>query len=347
MAPQRTICVFAGAGFSKAIFGQKIQNCFTNDLIKYQVSRQFLSADLVRLLKEIQDVELVMSHFHNLAHSGQSTDNRNQYQNIRDIIFVRTAIAVYLRDKFHDLTSEYNNQELIKSFFKQNYITKDNVFFVTTNYDLGIEKMLGDLFGDGAYYYPGSAFSKQVSSAAGIPIFKLHGSINWMEKRGESSDSSFTNKFRDNLEIKTSILESLKPTPFPHSHTLCLQHTDGNKYTPILIPFFYQKQEWLSQNRAWKLLFTETWKRAQSHMQTADRIFFWGYSLPAADHYLFTFLFKIIWPKNLNCIVVDKSTSKPLNTTLAKMLHYCYLGKEHLYHEHYDGLIEFFKNNRT
>lgn len=347
MDPQRTICIFIGSGFSKAIFGQKLQNEFTDDLLAFPQAREFLSDELTQLLEKIKDIELVMSHFHNLAYSDQSKHNPKLKQHIRDILLLRTAIAVYFRDKFYNLSSEYDNynKPLIQKFFEQNHITRDNVFFVTTNYDLAIERMIEDSFGETEFYYPSKAFSNQPSTDRAIPIFKLHGSINWMENRGPSSKEGFSNSYRNNLRIDTHILKVLKTAPLPESRQFSLQHNNGSKYTPILIPFLFQKPEWLKQNEGWKRLFYTTWELTRCYMGKAEAIYFWGYSLPPADHYLFTLLLNIIAPRTKSCIIVDWSPDRPLSTTLVKLLRYCYEGKKDCYREYKNGLIEFLKTN--
>jgi len=343
MTQPRTTCIFVGSGFSKAIFGQKLQHGFTEDLLTLPVARQFLGDELILLLEKIRDIELVMSHFHNLAYSSQRADNPKRNQHIRDIIFLRTAIAVYFRARFHDLTSDYTNvhKPLLATFFERNQFTTNDIFFVTTNYDLGIETLIKDMFGEAEYYYPGEGFSKQRSINNAIPIFKLHGSINWMENRGPISEELFLNSYRDDLRVETEILGSLETAPLPRSQKLSLQHPNGHKYTPILIPFFYQKDEWLAQNKGWQLLFTITWNQARIYMENATRVFFWGYGLPPADHYLFTFLLNIIEARVPHCTVVDSSPDKPLDTMLARLLRYCYDGKEDRYFEHKNGLIKF------
>jgi len=286
-----------------------------------------------------------MSHFHNLAYSDQNKDNPNRRQHIRDIIFLRTAIAFYFREKFRALNSEYDKhyKQLIKTYFERSHITKDNVFFVTTNYDLGIEIVIEDLFGSTEYYYPGKAFSKQSSTGSEIPIFKLHGSINWMENRGPSSSEKFANHPRKDLRLYTDNLEELKIKPLSKTHELSLQDSNGNKFTPILIPFFYQKHEWLKQNEGWEALFSATWGQTRSYMENADKLLFWGYSLPPADHYIFTFLANIIESTRPKCCVVDLSDCPKLNTMLAKMLRYLYQGKEEYYSEYKTGMIDYLK----
>jgi SIR2-like domain len=340
-------CIFVGSGFSNALFGQKLQSEFASDLLGLPTAKKFLSSELIQLLEKIENIELVMSHIHNLAYSNQSNHNTNRRRHIRDIIFLRTAIAVYFRAKFHNLDPVYDSQHkpLIKSFFERNQLTKDNVFFVTTNYDLGIERIICDSFGDSEYAYPGATFEKQRHREKGIAIFKLHGSINWMEDRGPISSTQFLRSNQPGgFTVRTNNLDTLGIDSSLNDREIPLLTANGRIYTPILIPFFYQKDEWLKQNKGWERLFSETWSLTEHYLSQCDSIYFWGYSLPPADHYVFTFLLNIISRSTPRCIVVDKSGGSPLNTTLAKMLRYCYEGKNDYYREHCKGLIEFLKN---
>jgi len=346
MDSQRTICIFTGAGFSKALFDQKLQHEFTDDLLTCETATAFLSDELKHLLQAIKDIELVMSHFHNLAYSDQRTHDPNWRRHKRDIIFLRTAIAVYFREKFCTLDLRYANEYklLMKAFFDKNRIAKDNIFFVTTNYDLGTERVIIDLFGPDQYFYPGDCFPRRSSASSAVSIFKLHGSVNWLENRGRNSSNAFQrDRVPEGFRIHTNLLDELEVRPLPNRQEFSLQSSDGYKFTPILTPFFYQKHEWLKQNKGWERLFSTTWRLARDYLHSADEIFFWGYGMPSADHYIFTFLASIIASKKPKCYVVDLSDYAELNTTLAKMIRHLHQGREAYYREHKEGLIEYLR----
>ena len=68
----------------------------------------------------------------------------------------------------------------------------------------------------------------------------------------------------------------------------------GEIYTPILIPFFYQKEDWLGER--WRPVFENHWASAKRHLlkNRVQEIYFLGYSLPRADHYMLSWLLDII-----------------------------------------------------
>jgi hypothetical protein len=110
MKEKRDVCIFTGSGFSSAIFNQKTQDSFIDDFLNSPESKdyiQLLPEDFKSLLNEIKDIELVMSHYSNLAYSSlRDTSTREKYE--VDIICIRSAIAIYYRDKFKNINKCYD-----------------------------------------------------------------------------------------------------------------------------------------------------------------------------------------------------------------------------------------------
>lgn len=354
MELNRNVCIFTGTGFSNAIFGQKIQNDFINDFLDSDESKIFIEClpkDLKSMLNKINDIELVMSHYHNLAYSDLKRHINNWRQYKRDIVFLRSAISVYFREKLNSIKDIYQiiDRKTINNFFIRNKITKNNAFIVTTNYDMGFEKIINDIFkndifNNDNYYYPGRFFTNNKDTKNKVPILKLHGSINWMEERGLASDIMFKRP-ECNLKIYSNLLDELKLTPFNDSDEttsgFSLNHSNGKKYTPIIIPFFYQKQEWLKQNKGWEKLFSVTWAKAHELMSKSNKFFFLGYGLPNADHYIYTFLYSILRNKTVLCHAVD---IKP-DSKLLKLLDYLYLKNNINYKSYKSGIKNYFNEN--
>jgi SIR2-like domain len=231
----RHTCVFAGAGCSKALFDMPIQAELVKDFLAWDMrsaSEQHLSQTLRCLLSAMNDIELVVSHYHNLAYPESSKRNNPV---VRELMFLRVALAQYLDDRMNDKHAKYKalHEGLLASFLKGRGLRASDLFVVTTNYDLVLERILEDIFGAGSYWYPGVSRGSQVD---GIPILKLHGSINWLENRGLARHESFTRKSQEILIESPSALK-LTRSPWDNGsekekekdliHDFCLERTPG------------------------------------------------------------------------------------------------------------------------
>ena len=153
-------CLFTGSGFSKTIFDQKIQKDFIQDFIDSKESKEFidfLHPDMKKLMLSIQDPEILISHFFNLAYIGLPHNKSTHPEYKRWILFFRTAIAIYYRNKFREINNYYKNTHLksaLNEFLLALLTAQDTVSVITTNYDLGFERIICDLIGKDDYYYP-------------------------------------------------------------------------------------------------------------------------------------------------------------------------------------------------
>ncbi len=336
--------IFTGSGFSKACFKQEIQNDLLPDFLSAFESKQYINYlpnELVQLAQATNDVELIMSHFLNIGYIGLPHDLNPSKQHQRAIVFFRMALALYFRDKLKNEGIKYYEQEcqyLIHEYIKDNFLTKENLTFITTNYDLGLEHIVNDVFKKDSYYYPG--FEKTSSKGAEIPIFKLHGSVNWLEDRGSIERSGFANSTRN--EISPHFFNELTIHPLPESNEFTLQ-ANGKKYTPIMIPFFQQKSQWLELNkRWWGKQFKEIWQESYNRLVEADKIVFWGYGLPPADHHMFSFLLTVFKKTNAHIEIIDFSKLKK-DSNLMKLANSICESKGKTPVIYYDGLVNFLK----
>ncbi len=64
---KRDICIFTGSGFSAALFNQKTQNDFVSDFVDFHSVSKSLEY-FKDELKETEDIEILMSHYFNLAY---------------------------------------------------------------------------------------------------------------------------------------------------------------------------------------------------------------------------------------------------------------------------------------
>ncbi len=125
--------------------------------------------------------------------------------------------------------------------------------FITFNYDTVLEDALDNL-GLGFKYGLGEGYDHHTSKPVGqaVPIFKLHGSVNW------GIDGSSLKGIPDALKI------------YPDSSTLL-----ADKAQPVLVP------------PTWKKIFAGplggVWAAAIETLSTATRIVIIGFSMPPTD----------------------------------------------------------------
>lgn len=296
-------CIFAGAGCSKALFDIPIQEELIDDFISWDMQdtrERRLSQSLQRLLCAIKDIELVVSHYHNLAYPN----GKRNTSFIRELLFLRVALAQYLDDRMRRSQAQpmVTHECLLAKFMADRSLEASNLVVVTTNYDLVLETLLEQIFGAHSYWYPGVSSRPPVQR---IPVLKLHGSINWMENRGPASDRSFT-RGSQNILIEAPSEMTLTRSPW-HDWGHFFEN-NGTKYTPIIVPFLFQKGAWLKDNnKRWKGIFDVVWKETEELMSNATRLLFWGYGLPPADYHMFSFIYQILQGCTAECEVVDKT----------------------------------------
>ena len=305
-------CIFTGSGFSKAVFNQEIQQDFIGDFIESNASREYIdyfSDETKKLMLSINDPEILVSHFFNLAYLGLPHNNVKIKAYKRKILFFRTALAIYFRNKFksEDCTLRYDTEyrtklkKLIREFHSPSGSNKLTV--VTTNYDLGFERIIEDSSNVDSYHYP--QIHRWYSSSNKIPILKLHGSINWMEERGKSSSHRFWNPSRGVQQQYLEVLDNAHVVPLKNPEEFALEYLN-KKYTPILIPFMFQKEKWSEINQPWwGTLFNEIWINAYKDLVESNQIVFMGYGLPAADHHMFSFLYDVLTKTNARVTIID------------------------------------------
>jgi len=299
-------CVFLGSGASKALAGIPIQRNFLCSVLTEERSQwiddchireseklKICKSSLSSWMLEVEDIELCMSYLHHVAYANSKSNEAitSEVKHARRaIVNLRAAIAVYLKD--------FNPQVGLTERFRKRFKLNDDdnsVVILTTNYDLVLEKLLSE------YHYPAISDEER-----GIPIYKLHGSINWLEKRWfkdgklKSMKDLGADRKADFLPSDMSQLKASRRSQewaYLFDGEECL--INGGKhhtYNPILVPFVYQKNDWLGDDGGWNKIFPDHWKHAQEFLlkNKLERIYFIGYSLPPADHHMLSFLLKVL-----------------------------------------------------
>lgn len=329
MTDNKTVtCLFLGSGASRALAGIPIQRDFLCSLLTEERSKWVDECDDPRMtiggaklsewMLEVGDIELCMSYLHNMAYSEplpkKPLPQGDRNYCVRAIINLRAAIADYLR-KFKpkpDIGRKF------KEWLSRLKKGDSSPVFITTNYDLILENMLGV----NQYYYP----IKNEDNGK-TRIYKLHGSINWLEKRW-LTETGELKKRKERVANVADISDELVYEPPEKSKWPCLIRWKKykekgawgkslNTYNPILIPFFYQKDEWLGDSGGWKEIFPNHWKSAEEFLgKGLTDFYFLGYSLPPADYHMLSWLLNILKKNKPGITIVCNGQNEPLERVL-------------------------------
>ena len=305
----RSVCIFAGAGCSRALARLPVQADLARQLADWEgrQSHPHFSRELHRLLEKLEDLELILSHYQNRAYPRRGRGGSYR----QDLMFLRVALAGFLDEELQTRadTTVQESAQLLEQFLQNRGFAQEDIFVVTTNYDLVLERIFERLFGPGSWCHPG--LTNDSDSPGRIPIFKLHGSINWMEDRGQATIVGAS---------RTSIPRIVEPstmslTPVAVRRSGYYFVKEDRKFTPILIPPLYQKEHWLRQdNEYWSQIFNRTWNDAFRGMGASTSRLFWGYSLPPIDLDMFTRLMSAFeaTPADVQVEIVDERDNTPM-----------------------------------
>ncbi|HZR46377.1 MAG TPA: SIR2 family protein [Candidatus Manganitrophaceae bacterium] len=364
-------CLFLGSGASNELAGIPGTSNFLDEVLKEGRDRWIDDAGLTigneplsSWMRRVGDLELCLSYLHQVASGGRRADDPTASQKIpaiQTIINVRAAIAEYLRK----IKTGSAQKKLQYQFFNKLISGRENnLIILTTNYDLVIETLLSERrarwcypeipIADGGRIFShrrGGVFERQRGE---IPIYKLHGSINWLEERW----------FERNQPARNIPLKSIHPAEV-HVHDLSIKKTmkcipkkwaylftRGRKtYNPILIPFVFQKMDWLEDGR-WRDIFQPHWDDAQNSLVGKRvRLFFLGYRLGSADYHMLPWLLMVLGKaKHSEITIITKgqaedplSKTDPIREPLERAL-YPFIDESRIYRQ---GLREFLSEGRA
>jgi hypothetical protein len=196
----------------------------------------------------------------------------------------------------------WNQLDMFKSFLGFDLRNQDNeLSIITTNYDLIIESAL---LRNGAKASPGFEFRPidigkyQVGDflydMKGIPVFKLHGSVNWFSD--EESDARFRVEGRV-VGVHSAQGAGLLPLP-------CAGNYECNEI-PVIVPPTFLKPDLPIPLR-------QIWRGGANALSSAHLLVFVGYSFPQSDVEMKYFLAKAL-ADNLHLrkiIVVNKQADQ-------------------------------------
>jgi hypothetical protein len=281
------LTLFLGAGFS-APFGHPVMD----DFLSFADSNKRLTDDdrsfLGRLVLEARransflessptNLEDILTFSEMGDRLGLTQDNENRGERFRRILQKIFTSTLLIKDYWSRYSALHSLLGCKPSEFK-GYLS-----FVTTNYDLNIESACVFL---NAHTNPGfiplhqnsdSVQSSQYLYATnGIPLFKLHGSVNWYlcdQEPGIKIENRIVKVMGDSDE------NQIRSLPYP-----CTANYEPPS-VPIIVPPSFLKPD-LSKTMGM------IWRGAAQTLSKANVVAFIGYSFPPSDTEMMYFLAK-------------------------------------------------------
>lgn len=299
-------CFFIGAGASDALAGIPVQKRFLKKVLnnrcnwinrcKIKIGNQKPS----EWIKRMGDIEFCMSHIHNMGFDNRDNPDWREYKKAN--INLRAAMVEVLRKIEFKRNTKKKFEELLKK--EKNY--NNSLVILTTTYDLIVEKLLEEI--NWRYYYPDIP-TEPVQDVRGIRLYRLHGSINWLEER-EVVYKKEIGKYKPwDLKAVDRPLQIIcdnkimggkgKTVSDDHEKYRIFKDKNNRICTPIFIPFYFQKKEWIDGR--WGDVLNNHWNSAKKYLleNEIEKFYFLGCGLPVADHYLFSWLMMIFKAKKL------------------------------------------------
>jgi NAD-dependent SIR2 family protein deacetylase len=285
--PPEKIAIFLGAGASAAEGAPLQRDLFRKyfELIQTRFPKPAYEKDLKLLFRELFDIDVKERNLKSITFptfeevlgivdlADIKKESFRHFPNLTltadgsRIRALRFYLLLLLADIIHNSLKRKAvlHRALVNNLSEMRKI--GNVTFLTTNYDILCDNALLDLwpgklveYGVDFVNYRDETFQRPDETA--IPLFKLHGSLNWMH-------CPTCNNLR--LTRKRKATYDLISNP---QHAIC--PICDTTYSPVIVPPTFYKD--LS-----KVFLSDVWYRAEIALLEVNHIIFCGYSFPDAD----------------------------------------------------------------
>jgi hypothetical protein len=272
------VVLFLGAGFSVP-FGLPAmdsflefidnKNCVTDDerrfvyelLIEAREANSFLESSPTNL-------EDILS----FAIMGDRTELLDKENNLRGPRLVRILRNVY--SSIRRAESLFKDVGMLTTLLGRRFFDDGHsLCVITTNYDLMIDCALHQMGKPPnlgfEYGQHGGNSGREVGNLyalGGVPVFKLHGAVNWFSMNGGSGDVRV-----DGRLIEIALAEKGRAV-IP----VACQHQYEGPGTPVIVPPTFSKSDLHP-------LFKSVWSGAARSLVEANLLVFVGYSFPLSD----------------------------------------------------------------
>ena len=195
------------------------------------------------------------------AHYNLNSDSR--LEKCRQ--YLTYLIGSLLYDKLHNVKNNHSNLiQKLKSVGKLS-----DCVFLSTNYDILIDNALsGTAFNCRSAPYYGFEFTNDnpEKDILRVPLYKLHGSLNWLYCPTCESMSL--------TSYKKGVIDLIRTPVNTLQDILCAQCESLKEY--VIIPPTYFKEYS-------NYFINQVWHKAEQDLYKVEKIFFCGYSFPDAD----------------------------------------------------------------
>lgn len=208
--------------------------------------------------------------------SFKDFSNLNIASNSGKLKFLRLYLTLLMAKTIHEklLSSKRIHRDLVGNLLRLNLLK--NVFFLSTNYDILIDKALTTLYSEGISLDYGVDFTNfsepddwTKPTENSIRLFKIHGSLNWLY-------CPTCNNVRLTPKEK-GVIKLLKEDSYSSKTAVCQKCK--TIYSPIIVPpTFYKDFS--------NVFLNLVWNKSEQALLNAEHLIFCGYSFPDADMHI-------------------------------------------------------------
>lgn len=250
---------------------------------------------------------------------GSAPDPEKLVIELKELIRITIEESLVLQFDHHrnrHLPNSYADfVDLLKQLTFQDACKPPMASVITFNYDLALDWTMGSYSLGPRYFVCESIYD----SPTGVPLLKLHGSLNWCR----SSDGERILPFHMQ-EYGRTLLSGSEKSPKKLQVRFDHQKWDS-KSGPVLVPPTFNKGEYHRE-------LSKVWVQAARELKEAEFVFVIGYSCPRSDEF-FPYLYSLgtaggkplkgfwIYDINPNSDILEKRFKEFLGTDAKNKLH--------------------------
>ena len=207
--------------------------------------------------------------------SFREFSNLNIASNSGQLKFMRLYLTLLMAKTIHEklISTKKIHSKLVKNLKNKNKL--QDVFFLSTNYDILIDNALTSLYPEISLDY-GVDFANfnepndwTKPSNDGVKLFKIHGSLNWLY-------CPTCNNLRLTPKEK-GVIKLLAEDSYLSNQVFCKKCE--TIYSPIIVPPTFYKD-------FTNVFLNLVWNKAEQSLLEAKHVIFCGYSFPDADMHI-------------------------------------------------------------
>jgi NAD-dependent SIR2 family protein deacetylase len=248
----------------------KLQNVHSKSMIDlYNIESVFAAFEMARILKKFPGIE--------------DTEINGLINSMRVLILktIEQTLLLPVRNGSPEPPEPYGPFVKLLISLKLNAMPPQSISVLTFNYDLGL---------DYAFHYNNHpmTYGFEEQSGLGIPLLKLHGSLNWGKCPGCNEVIPLTLKEyfqKHRWRIINTYTKTVRLSIGSNISSFKHCGSQNFKPEPVIVPPTWNKTEYHSS-------LSKVWSQAAKELSLAENIIVIGYSLPPTDPF-FRYLFAL------------------------------------------------------